>query len=117
MVGKVQVARVEHNRTGGPAQNGDLAVIDPHLADHPAEVLEGMLVAGQKMLQRFGSVNSRYILRQKANTMRKKDSRRCVEPTGTEPAQPQSTWAHSPVQSEASGKPVAAWGAPVVQKA
>src|ERR1035438_7568044 len=28
--------------------------------------------------------------------MRKKDRRRRVEPTGTEPAQPQSTWAHSP---------------------
>src|ERR1035438_8822294 len=28
--------------------------------------------------------------------MRKKDRRRRGEPTGTEPAQPQSTWAHSP---------------------
>ena len=42
------------------------------------------------------SVNSRYSLRLKASTMRKKDSRRRVEPTGTEPAQPQSTWAHCP---------------------
>ena len=33
-------------------------------------------------------MNSRYIFRLKANTMRKKDSRRCVEPTGTEPAHP-----------------------------
>ena len=54
LVGQIQRTGVEHNRTGGPAQDGDRAVIDPDLSHHPAEVFEGVWVAGPKMFPRFG---------------------------------------------------------------
>jgi len=47
MMSKIQVGGIEHNRTGRPAQDGDLAVVHPNLLSDSAEVLEGVLVARQ----------------------------------------------------------------------
>ena len=54
MVGEIQIAGVQHQRAGRSAQDRHLAVVDPNLAHDPAKVFKGVLVAAEKMFQRFG---------------------------------------------------------------
>jgi len=49
MIGKIQVARIEDNRIGGPAQHRHFAVIDPYLIGNPSKIFEGMLMAGKEV--------------------------------------------------------------------
>src|SRR5271165_3137418 len=80
----------------GMLQHSGLGIVDEHLKWNTAKELECVLMSAQEVFGRLAEAKLEVTQAAVAKHHDKKDSRLLVEPTAIEPAQPQSTCAHSP---------------------